>query len=154
MVDLCTARLISRKNGRRSSLLDDLSVAWRDAMTVSTNNLWTAAILGKFRMKCRGQQISLPHEDRETFAPGQHFHIGAGLRESRRADEHHLQGTAGKGGGFGENGRVDLPAVGVALHHRVERLQAALMGMAHFARQQDRARAGSEHGPRGGKFFE
>ena len=72
-------------------------------------------ILRKLGMKCGRQQISLPHQHGESFAAGQDFDARTVCGDARRADEDHLQRAAGKRGRFGQDRRVDLAAVGIAL---------------------------------------
>src|SRR5258708_28762807 len=108
----------------------------------------------ELRMKGGGEAVSLADQNRKAFAAGQDFDLRADFSDARGADEDHFERPAGETGGFGEDGRVDLAAVGVALDHRVENMEAALRGLAHFARQQNGAGTGAEDRPRGSEVFE
>src|ERR1035441_7905022 len=82
----------------------------------------------------------------EAVAGGEGFDAGAGGADARRADEDHLQRAAGQGGGSGEDGGVDLTAVGVAFDRDVEGGEGALRRVFNVGGEQDGAGAGAEGG--------
>ena len=74
-----------------------------------------AEIVAEFGVEGRGQNVALADEDGEVFAGGEDFDLGTCARDAGCADEDHLELRAGERGGLGEDGGVDLAAVGVAL---------------------------------------
>src|SRR5215469_2706663 len=105
-------------------------------------------------MKCGRKEISLANQNWEAFAPGEDLHSAASGDETRSANEHHFQWSAGQGSRLGENCRVDLAPVGIAFYHGVEGFQTALLRMTDLAGQQDGTRTGAEHRPPGRKLLE
>jgi hypothetical protein len=90
----------------------------------------------------------------EAVALSEHLDARAGLRDARGADEDHLQRAAGEGGLGGDDGGVDLAAVGVALDNGVEDAEAALRRVLDFTRQQNRSGAGAEDGLAGAELLQ
>src|SRR5271154_720293 len=93
-----------------------------------------------------GHQLSLAHKNGEPLAVGEHFDIGANLRDARRADVDHLQRASGQGSLLGEDRAIDLAAVGIALDRGIEDTEAGLGWMDNFFRQQNAAGAGAKSG--------
>ena len=113
-----------------------------------------ATVGGKLGVKGGGHQRALPHQNGKTLAAGQDFDAGPGFDDPGRADEDHLQRATGQLGWCDEDGRVDLAAVGVALHDGIERREAALGGIADFAGQQDGSSTGAEDGLGGAEVLQ
>jgi hypothetical protein len=105
-----------------------------------------AAVGRELWVKRRREQMALPDEDRRTIAAGQDFNAGAGFYDLRGANEDHLERATGEGGFGGQNGRIDLAAVGVALEGCVEQAKRALGRVDDIAREQDCSGAGAERG--------
>ena len=97
-------------------------------------------------MEGGGHDIALANQGWEAFAPGQDLDAGPGLDDARCANEDHLQRTAGERSLDGDDGRVDLATVGVALDRGIEDAEGALGRVKNFLRQQDSSRAGAEDG--------
>src|SRR5580693_2809361 len=95
-------------------------------------------------MKGRGEEVAFPDEDGEAVAGGEGFDFGAGVSDARGADEDHLEWAAGEFGRLGEDGGVDLAAVGVALDGDVEGGERFLCGVFYVFGEEDRAGAGAE----------
>jgi hypothetical protein len=113
-----------------------------------------APVVGEFGMKSRGEEVSLAHEDREVFAPGEHFYPRTNLRKAGRADEYHFQRAARKPGGLGEDGGVDLAPVGVAFDDRIKQTERTLGRVQNFTGEEDSPGAGAKHGSGCRELFE
>jgi hypothetical protein len=111
------------------------------------------AVVGEFRMKRGGKQMSLAHQDRKLFAASQDIDAGTGGGDARGANEDHLQRSAWQRRRFDKDRGVDLAAVGISLHCGIEEPQTALRGMAHFTGEQDGAGAGAKDGVRGSEVL-
>ncbi len=101
-------------------------------------------------MECCCHQFSLAHQYWVTLAAGEDFDLRAGLRDTGRSDENHLQWIAGQGSRRNEDGRVDLAAVSVAFDHCIEQAEGFLGGVSDLAGQEDASSAGAEDGVAGG----
>jgi hypothetical protein len=108
--------------------------------------LVNAEVVTKFRMEGGGEEMALTDQDGEVVAGGEGLDLGPGAGDARGADEDHLEGGAGEFGGGGEDGGVDLAAVGVAFNGDVEGGEGDLRGILYVVREQDCARAGAEGG--------
>jgi len=97
-------------------------------------------------VECGGEDVAGADEGGEAVAGGEGFDGGAGAGDARSADEDHLQRRAGERSGRGEDGGVDLAAVGVALDGDVERGERALGGGFDARGEQDGTGAGAEGG--------
>ncbi len=95
-------------------------------------------------MKGGRQNPALPHQYRIAFAKGQNLHARSGLNDARSANEDHLQRSARQRGFRGQNSRVNLPPISVALHYRIQNAQAALRRVANLPRQQNGPGAGAK----------
>lgn len=101
-----------------------------------------ALVVGEFGMEGCGHGSSLPNRDRVVSFGGDDFNVGADAFDFRGADENHFQRRTGKPALADRT--IDLASVGVAADADIERAQAGLFWILHFARQQDRAGAGAE----------
>ena len=90
--------------------------------------------------------VSLAHQGGEAFALGEDLDGGTGVGDAGGADEDHLERAAGQGGLGGEDGGVDLAAVGVAFDNGVEEAEGTLGRVEDFASEQDGSGAGAEDG--------
>jgi len=95
-------------------------------------------------MKGSSHDRALPHQHRRTIALGQYLNARAGGDDARSANENHLQRSAGQRGLRGQDGGVDLAAVGIALDDCIQHSQGALRWIENLARQQNRSGAGAE----------
>lgn len=95
-------------------------------------------------MKRRRKDVTLLDEHRRTVAGSQHRHRVPDPGNPRRADEDHLERRPGQRRRRRENGRVDLPAIGVAFNRNIERMERGLRRIQHRVGQQDAAGAGAE----------
>src|SRR5260370_526502 len=93
-----------------------------------------------------GEKIALANEDGEAVAGGEGFDRRAGADDARGADEDHLEWAAFEFGGGGEDGGVDLAAVGVPLDGDVECSEGFLGGAFAVSGEEDRAGGGAEGG--------
>ena len=84
-----------------------------------------AAIVREFGMEGGGQDAALANQRGEAVALGEDLDAGTVLDDARSADEDHLQRAAGEAVCGGDDGRVDLAAVGVALDDCIEQPQAS-----------------------------
>ena len=105
-----------------------------------------AGVGGELGVEGGGEDVAGADEGGEAVAGGEGLDRGAGAGDARGADEDHLQRRAGERGGRGEDGGVDLAAVGVALDGDVERGERALRGGFDARGQQDGPGAGAEGG--------
>ena len=97
-------------------------------------------------MKGGGEQVAFFDQNGRAIAGSEDLNVGTDPGDARRADEDHLERTAGKGGRGRENGGVDLPTIGVALDRDVEGAEGSLSWVLDVLRKQDAAGAGSEGG--------
>ena len=104
------------------------------------------AVRGQFGVEGSGEQVSLANQDGRAIAASQNLDLAADLGDARSADEDHLQWTAGKRGGLGQDSGVDLASVGIALHNGIQDAEAALRGVPDLAGQQNGSRTGPEYG--------
>src|SRR5277367_2509693 len=95
-------------------------------------------------MEGGGEEVAFADEDRESVAGGEGFDIGAGAGDARGADEDHLERAAFEFCRRGEDGGVDLAAVGVALDGDIEGGEGGLRGVFYVFGEEDRAGAGAE----------
>jgi hypothetical protein len=93
-----------------------------------------APVNGQFRMKSCRHQFSLPNQNWGTITGGQGLNFGASRYDARSADEDHLKWAAGKFGFSGQDCRIDLPAVCVALYDRIQNAEAPLRRVANLTR--------------------
>lgn len=105
-----------------------------------------AGVVGELGVEGGGHEVAGTDQGGEAVAGGEGFDAGAGEADARRADEDHLQRAAGQGGGSGEDGGIDLTAVGVALDRDVEGGEGALRRVFNVGGEQDGAGAGAEGG--------
>src|SRR5580704_15890506 len=97
-------------------------------------------------MEGGGKEVAFANEDGEAVAGGEGFDVWASLGDAGGADEDHLERVAGEFGGGGEDGGVDLAAVGVALDGDVEGGERFLRGILYVLGEKDRTCAGAEGG--------
>src|SRR5580700_10192877 len=88
--------------------------------------------------------MAFADENREAVAGGEDLDVGAGVGDAGGSDEDHLEWAAFEGCRGGEDGGVDLAAVGVALDGDVECCEGFLRGVFYVFREEDRAGAGAE----------
>ena len=105
-----------------------------------------AGVAAEFGMEGGGEEMALADEDREAVAGGEGFYVGAGAGDAGGADEDHLQWSAFEFGRGGEDGGVDLAAVGVALYCDVHGREGGLRGLLDVFGEEDGAGAGAEGG--------
>lgn len=105
-----------------------------------------AAVLGELGVEGGCEDAAGPNEHRIVVTAGKDLDARPEARDSRRADEDHLHGAAGKNSGGVEDDGVVLAAVGVALDCDVEHAEAALGRVCHFFGQENAASAGAEDG--------
>ena len=103
-------------------------------------------VAAQFRMKGRGEKISLANENRKLVAGGKRFDPGTGSSDAGGADKDHFEGATFKFGGGSKDGGVDLPAVGVALDRDVKGFEGLLYGVLDVFGEKDCAGAGAEGG--------
>jgi len=113
-----------------------------------------AAVAGELGMEGGGQDTALANKDGEAVALGEYLDAGADFDDARGADEDHLQRASGQSCFGGNNGGVDLAAVGVALDDGIEDAEAALRRVQDFAGQENGARAGAEDGLFGAELLQ
>ena len=77
-------------------------------------------------MKGGGEDLALADQGREAVAAGEDFNAWTGGDDARGADEDHFQRSTREGGFLGDDGGVDLAAVGVPLDGCVQKAQRAL----------------------------
>lgn len=97
-------------------------------------------------MESRGEEVAFADQDREAVACGEGFDLWAGAGDAGGTDEDHLEWAAFDLGWDGEDGGVDLAAVGVALDGDVERVEGGLRGMLNVLGEEDGTGAGAEGG--------
>lgn len=114
--------------------------------------LMHARVSGQFRVERRRHRSSLPHRDRILSLGCDHLHAGPHALDLGCADEHHFQRRPSKNS-FPDRA-VNLPPVSVAADTDVERTQPRLVGIGHFLRQHDGARAGTKCGFQSDEFFQ
>ena len=95
-------------------------------------------------MEGGGEEVAFAYQDGEAIAGGEGFYVRAGAGDAGGADEDHLKRAAGEFGRRGEDGGVDLAAVGVALDGDVERGEGGLRRMLDVFGEEDGAGAGAE----------
>src|ERR1700761_6165031 len=95
--------------------------------------LMDAAVSGEFGMEGGGEDAALADEDGEAIAAGKDFDIGTGFNDAWGADEDHLERLGTELRWDGEDRRIDLAAVGIALYDGIKEAEANLRGMAYFA---------------------
>ena len=105
-----------------------------------------AGVVAEFGVKGGGEQMALTDEDGEAVAGGEGFDVRAGSGDAGGTDEDHLEWAAGKFGGGGEDGGVDLAAVGVALYGDVEGGEGGLGGFLDVFGEENGAGTGAEGG--------
>ena len=88
--------------------------------------------------------MAFADEDGEAVTGGEGFDIGSGVGDAGGADEDHFEGAAGEFGWRGEDGGVDLAAIGVALDGDVEGGEGGLRGVLDVFGEEDGACAGAE----------
>ena len=103
-----------------------------------------AGVGAEFGVEGGGEEMAFADEDGEAVAGGEGFDVGAGAGDAGGADEDHLEWAAGELGRGGEDGGVDLAAVGVALDGDVEGGEGRLRGILDVLGEQDGAGAGAE----------
>ena len=103
-----------------------------------------AGVVGELGVEGGGEDVAGADEGGEAVAGGEGLDRGAGAGDARGADEDHFERAAGEGGVGGEDGGVDLAAVGVALDGDVEGGEGALRRMLDLGGEQDGAGAGGE----------
>jgi len=109
---------------------------------------------GEFGVKRCCHDGTLPDQDREVISPGQHLDVCASFNNAWSADKDHLQRRAVKRGFDGEDGGVDLAAVGVTFDDCIEQAKTSLGWIANFAGQQNGSGAGAENRMAGAKVFQ
>jgi len=105
-----------------------------------------AAVGGELGVEGGSHEVALAHQGGESFALGEDLDGGAGAGDAGGANEDHFKRAAGQGSFGGENGGVDLAAVGVAFNDGVEQAEGTLGRMEDFAGEQDGSGAGAEDG--------
>ncbi len=90
--------------------------------------------------------MAFADEDGEAVASREGFDLRAGVGDARGTDEDHLERAALECCGGGEDGGVDLAAVGVALDGDVEGGEGFLGGILYVFCEEDCAGAGAEGG--------
>ncbi len=95
-------------------------------------------------MEGGGEEVAFADENREVVAAGEGFDFRADAGDSWGADEDHLEWTACEFCGCGEDGGVDLAAVGVAFDGDVEGSEGGLRGVFYLLCEEDSAGAGAE----------
>lgn len=113
-----------------------------------------AEVGGHFGVEGGGHGSSLPDEDGVFVAGGEDFDGRAGAFDARGADVDLFEGATGEFGFGGEDGGVDLAAVGVAGDGDVEDSEAGLFGVCDLLGQEDAAGAGAEDGTRADELAE
>ena len=103
-----------------------------------------AGVGAEFGVEGGGEEVAFADEDGEVVAGGEGFDVGAGAGDAGGADEDHLEWAAGEFCRLGEDGGVDLAAVGVALDGDVEGGEGFLRGVFYVLCEKDRAGAGAE----------
>ena len=88
--------------------------------------------------------MAFADQDREAVAGGEGFYLWAGAGDAGGSDEDHFEWAAGEFGRGGEDGGVDLAAVGVAFDGNVERAERLLRGVLYVFCEKDRSGAGAE----------
>jgi len=101
-------------------------------------------VVAQLGMEGCGEEIALADEDRVVIAGGEGFDLGAGAGDAGGTDEDHLERAALEFGGGGEDGGVDLAAVGVALDGDIEGGEGFLRWVRDFFGEEDRSSAGAE----------
>src|SRR6266568_8005332 len=101
-------------------------------------------VVAQLGMEGCGEESALADEDWVVVAGGEGFDLGTGAGDAGGADEDHLEWAALEFGGGGEDGGVDLAAVGVALDGDVECGEGFLRWVRDFFGEEDRAGAGAE----------
>jgi hypothetical protein len=115
--------------------------------------LMDSRIGGEFRMEGGGEQMARADEDWKFVAAGKSLYTGAGTGDAGSSDEDHLQRPAWEGGLRGEDGGIDLAAVGIAFDGDVEGCEGLLGGVQDFGGEQDGPGAGAEGWGGGDKVF-
>lgn len=77
--------------------------------------LMDTGILTQLGVEGSGEDVALTDENGEAVASGESLDLGACTSNARGADEDHLQRVSFDLRRGGEDGRVDLAAIGVAL---------------------------------------
>ena len=103
-------------------------------------------VVGQLGVKCGSEDMALTNQDGRSVATGQNLNSGASFDDLWGADKDHFQGTARKFGFFGEDGGVDLAAIGVALECCIQQAKRALRRIQDIASKQDRPGAGAKDG--------
>src|SRR5579864_2194335 len=93
-------------------------------------------------MKSRSHCFALTHDHGIPSFRGQNFDIATEAANLGRANEHHLDWCPAKDA-FA-NRTINLASVGIAPNADVEGSKTCLLGVLHFTRQEDRARAGAK----------
>src|SRR6266851_4080129 len=101
-------------------------------------------VVAQLGMEGCGEEGALADEDRVAIPGGEGFDLGSGPGDAGGADEDHLEWAALEFGRGGEDGGVDLPAVGVALDGDVEGGEGFLRGAFDVFGEEDCSGAGAE----------
>ena len=101
-------------------------------------------VAGQLRVKRGHQHFALAHQHRVAGIAGQHFDPGTDGLDDRRANEDHFQRLGLELRRHGAHAAGNLAAVGVARDDQIGEAQRGLRGRAHFAGQENGARAGAE----------
>lgn len=112
------------------------------------------AIRRQLRVKGCGHHAPLADKRRGAVTKSKGLHAGADFGKAWSSNEDHFQRTAGKIRFGVEDGRIDLPAVGVAFDHGIEHSDAGLRGIPYLARQKNGAGAGPEDRLRAAELFQ
>src|ERR1700679_3452040 len=91
-----------------------------------------------------GEGVPLGDEAGEAVAGGEGFYGGAGVGDARGADEDHFERATGEFCWCGEDGGVDLAAVGIAFDGDVECGEGGLRGVLDVFGEEDGAGTGAE----------
>jgi len=107
-----------------------------------------AEVMTEFRVEGGGEEMALTDQDGEVIAGGEGFDLRSSAGDAWGTDEDHLEGATGEFGGGGEDGGVDLSAIGVPFNGDVEGGERALRGILYVVREKDRAGTGTKGGER------
>ena len=95
-------------------------------------------------MEGGGEDVAFTDEDRKVVAGGESFDLRAGVSDAGGTYEDHLEWAAGEFCRLGEDGGVDLAAVGVALDGDVKDSEGFLRRVQHVSCQENCSGAGAE----------
>lgn len=105
-----------------------------------------AGVRAEFGVEGGREEMAFANEDRKVVTGGEGFNVGAGMNDAGSADEDHLEWAAFEFCGLGEDGRVDLAAVGVALDGDIQGGEGFLRGVLYVFGEEDCAGACAEGG--------